>query len=85
MKEGARQGKTKVRREFQCISNRELILLDETHLRMNEIMRTTLVAPGKIPYIIVTDSSSYAACFDIVTVIVGSQVLPPVIFFNTRQ
>jgi hypothetical protein len=41
---------------------------------------TTLVAPGEIPYVVVTDSSSYAAHFDMIAAIVGDQVLPPIVY-----
>ncbi len=73
-------GIAKVRRNLQSISNKKLIFLDETHVKINEIPRTTLVAPGEKSYVIVTDSSSYAARFDMIGAVVGSQVLPPIIF-----
>ncbi|CAF5055683.1 unnamed protein product [Rotaria sp. Silwood1] len=33
-----------------------------------------------MPYVAVTDSSSYAARFDMIAAIVGDQVLPPIVY-----
>ena len=50
------------------------------HMKINEVPRTTLVAPGEKPYVVVTDSSSYAARYDMIAAVVGNQALPPIIF-----
>ncbi|CAF4043128.1 unnamed protein product [Rotaria sp. Silwood1] len=55
-----------LRRKLQRISNKRIIFLVETHFKINEAPRTTLVAPDEKPYIIVTDSSSYAARYDMI-------------------
>jgi hypothetical protein len=70
----------KLRRALQRISNKKIIFVDETYIKINEVPRTTLVAPGEKPYVVVTDSSSYAARYDVIAAIVGNRVLPPMIF-----
>ncbi|CAF1027512.1 unnamed protein product [Rotaria sp. Silwood1] len=70
----------KLRRKLQRISNKKIIFLDETHIKINEAPRTTLVAPGENPYVIVTDSSSYAARYDMIAAVVGDQILPSIIY-----
>lgn len=69
-----------LRRKLQRVSNNRIIFLDETHMKINEVPRTTLVAPGEKPYVVVTDSSSYAARYDMIAAVVGNQTLPPIIF-----
>ena len=64
--------------KLQHISNKKCIFLTK-HPKINEILQTTLVAPGEKPYIIVTNSSSYAAYFDMINAIAGGQVLPLII------
>lgn len=49
-------------------------------IKINEAPTTTLVAPGEKPYVVVTDSSSYAARYDMIAAILGNKVLPPLIF-----
>ncbi len=56
----------KLRRKLQRVSNKKIIFLDETHIKINEVPRRTLLAPGEKPYVIVTDSSSYAARYDMI-------------------
>ncbi|CAF3365655.1 unnamed protein product [Rotaria sp. Silwood2] len=70
----------KLRRKLQRISNKKIIFLDETHIKINEVPRTTLVAPGEKSYVIVTDSSSYAARYDMIAAVVGDQVLSSIIY-----
>ncbi len=75
----------KLRRKLQRISNKKIIFLDETHIKLNEVPRTILVAPGEKPYVIVTDSSSYAFRYDLIAAVVSNQVFPPVIFTPQDQ
>jgi hypothetical protein len=71
----------KLRRKLQRVSNNKIIFIDETHIKINEASTTTTpVAPGEKPYVVVTDSSSYAARYDMIAAIVGNKVLPPLIF-----
>ncbi|CAF2678084.1 unnamed protein product [Rotaria sp. Silwood2] len=76
---------TKLRRKIQRVSNNTIAFLDETHVKLNQLYGfyttgTTLVAPGEKPFVIVTDSSSYAAHYDMIAAIIGNRVLPPIIF-----
>ena len=70
----------KLRRKLQRVSINKIIFIDETNVKVNEVPRKTLVAPGEKPFVIVTDSSSYAARYDMIAAIVGNRVLPPIIF-----
>jgi hypothetical protein len=70
----------KFRRWAQRIGNHKLIFLDETHLRVSEAPRTTLVAPGESAYVVVDDDSKYAERYDMIAVTSGEKVFPPVIF-----
>jgi hypothetical protein len=63
----------KLRCDLQRVSNNKIIFLDEIHVKINE-------APGEKPYVIVTDSSSYAARYDMIAVVVGNQVFSPIFF-----
>jgi hypothetical protein len=45
-----------------------------------ESERFTLVAPGELPYVTVTDTSSYADRYDMIALCNGEHVLPPIIF-----
>ena len=56
----------KLRRKLQRVVNNKIIFVDETHIKINEAPTTTLVAPGDKPYVVVTDSSSYAARYDMI-------------------
>ncbi|CAF4323974.1 unnamed protein product, partial [Rotaria sp. Silwood2] len=58
----------------------EIACDDIAKLRLNEAPRATLLAPGEKSYVVVTNSSSYAARFDMIRAIVGSQVLPSIIY-----
>jgi hypothetical protein len=57
-----------------------IIFLDETHLRVNEAPRTTLVAPGEKPYVIVEDDTHYAKRFDMIAATSYEHVLPARIY-----
>ncbi|CAF3946324.1 unnamed protein product [Rotaria sp. Silwood1] len=69
-----------LRLRLQRVSSKKTIFLDETHIKINEVPTTTLVDLKEMPYVAVTDSSSYAACFDMIAAIVGVQVLPPIVY-----
>ena len=71
---------TKLCRNLQRVPNNKIIFLDKTHIKINEVPRTTLVAPGGKLYVVVTDSSSYAADCNMIAAIVGSRVLLPIVF-----
>jgi hypothetical protein len=70
----------KFRNWAQKIDNNRLVYLDETNLRVNEAERTTLVAAGETPYVIVDDNSQYAARYDMIAAVCGDRVFPPIIY-----
>ena len=47
----------KLRRRLQRIPNTDIIYFDETHLRVGEAPRDTLVAPGESQYLVVDDNN----------------------------
>lgn len=69
-----------LRRKLQRVSNKNIIFLDETAMKVNEAPRRTLVARGEKSYAIVSENSSYAARYDMIAACVGDQVLPPIIY-----
>jgi hypothetical protein len=69
-----------LRRKLQRIDKRNVLFLDETALRLNAAPNHTLTLPGEQPLVEATDTSSYAARYDIIAVCTGDQVLLPKIF-----
>lgn len=70
----------KFRRWCQNISNRKLLFLDESHIRISEAPTTTLVAPGESAHVVVDDNTKYAARYDIIICINGERALPCIIY-----
>lgn len=54
--------------------------MDETSFRLNAVRPRTLVAPGEQRYVVVEETSSYAARYDMIACCTGERVLPPMIF-----
>ena len=73
------------RRKLQRLGVSRVLFLDETHLRVNEAARTTLVAPGEQPYVVVEDTTQYAKRFDMIACCTSEEVLPPIIFSPTER
>lgn len=73
------------RRKLQRLGLKHVLFLDETHLRVNEAPRNTLVAPGETPYVIVEDTTQYAKRFDMIACCTSEEVLPPIIFSPTER
>lgn len=69
-----------MRRKLQRSSTTHVLFLDETHVRLSEAPTHTLVLPGEQPYVVATDTSSYAARYDMIACCVGDRVLLPKIF-----
>jgi hypothetical protein len=69
-----------LRRKLQRVSNNNIVFLDETHIKINEAPCTTLVAPKQKQFVLVEDTTSYAARYDMIAAVVGDQVLPPMIY-----
>ncbi len=69
-----------LRRKLQRVDKRNVLFLDETALRLNAAPNHTLVLPGEQPVVEATDTSSYAARYDMIAVCTGDKVLLPKIF-----
>lgn len=54
--------------------------MDETHFRLNEARKRTIVAEGECPFVQVTQNSQYASRYDMITFISGKEVFPPIIY-----
>ena len=50
-----------MRRKLQKIATARILFLDETALRLSAAPTHTIVLPGEQPYVLATDTSSYAA------------------------
>ena len=62
------------------ISNKHLLVLDESQLHVSEAPKHTLVAEGEQQYILVSENSAYSERYDIIVVLAGDRVLPPIIY-----
>jgi transposase len=69
-----------MRRKLQRVDKKKIIFMDEVAVKLNEAEHFTLVAPGELPYVTVTDTSSYADRYDMIALCNGEHVLPPIIF-----
>ena len=70
----------RLRRQLKGLHKSKLLFLDETSLRVSAAPSSTLVAPGGTNYIVVKDTSSYAARYDMIACCSGDTVFPPMIF-----
>ena len=68
-----------LRRKLMKHSKSKVLFLDETALRLNAAPLHTLVAPGQEPYVVVEDTSSYAARYDMIACTSGDRNFPPFI------
>jgi hypothetical protein len=68
------------RRKLQRISKERVLFLDEVAVRLSEAATHTIVLPGEQPYILATDTTSYAKRFDMIACVNGSKVFAPVIY-----
>lgn len=69
-----------LRRKIQRIRPNRVLFLDETALRLNAAPTRTLVLPHQQPYVIATETSTYAARYDMIASCVGDRVILPKIF-----
>jgi hypothetical protein len=69
-----------MRRKLQRIDKRRVLFLDETQLRLSDAANHTLVLPGEQAFVEATDTSSYAARYDMIACCTGDRVLLPKIF-----
>jgi hypothetical protein len=70
----------RMRRWCQRVSNDRLVFLDETAMKVNECLSTTLVMPGESEYVVVEDDTSYAARYDMIGCCTGKEMLPPIVY-----
>ena len=70
----------RVRRMWMRRSKSKVIFLDETKISVREHRQRTLVAPGEPPYIVVEDSSAYAAKYDMIACCSADRVFPPMVY-----
>jgi hypothetical protein len=68
-----------MRRKIQKISKKRIIFTDEVGVKLNETEGFTLVFPGEKAYLEATDTTSYAARYDMIAFCNGEQVLVPFI------
>jgi hypothetical protein len=69
-----------MRRKLQKIASARVLFLDETALRLSAAPTHTIVLPGEQPYVLATDTSSYAARYDMIAVCTGAEALLPKVF-----
>lgn len=62
-----------------------LLFLDETALRVSEAPTHTIVLPGEQAFVIVEDTTSYAARFDMIACCTSKETLPPIIYAPTER
>jgi hypothetical protein len=69
-----------VRRKFQRIGTRRILVLDETHRRVGDVTDRTIVLPGEPSTIETSATSHYAPRYDMIACCTSSEVLPPMIY-----
>ncbi len=69
-----------MRRKLQRISKDRVLFLDEVAVRLSEAPTGTIVLPGEQPYVLATDTTSYAKRFDMIACINGKQTFAPTIY-----
>ena len=69
-----------MRRKLQKIATARILFLDETALRLSAAPTHTIVLPGEQPYVLATDTSSYAARYDMIAVCSGVETLLPKVY-----
>lgn len=69
-----------IRRKIRRIGTRKAIFLDETALRISEAPTHTIVLPGESAFVEASETSSYAARYDMIAACTSDRVLLPKIF-----
>ena len=69
-----------LRRKLQRIDKRRLLFLDEVALRLSAAPTSTIVLPGEQAWVVATETSAYAARYDMIAVCTADRVLLPKIF-----
>lgn len=69
-----------VRRKLQRISKERVLFLDETAVRVSETATRTLVLESEQPFVEATDTTSYAARYDMIACCSIDRTFPPIIY-----
>lgn len=69
-----------VRRKFQRIGTRRILVLDETHRRIGDVTDRTIVLPGEPSTIETSVTSHYAPRYDMIACCTSKEVMPPMIY-----
>jgi len=69
-----------LRRKLQKNATARIVFLDETALRLSAAPTHTIVLPGEQAYVLASDTSSYAARYDMIAVCTGVETLLPKVF-----
>src|SRR5690348_11242067 len=69
-----------MRRKLQRRNTSHVLFLDETALRLSEAPTHTLVLPHQQPFVVASETSSYASRYDMIACCVGDRVLLPKIY-----
>jgi DDE superfamily endonuclease len=74
-----------LRRRLQRMPKRRVLFLDEVAVRVSEAATCTIVLPGEQPFVVATDTSSYAKRFDMIACCSGEQVFIPSIYSPSER
>jgi hypothetical protein len=69
-----------MRRKLQRISKQRVLFLDETAVRVSETATRTLVLEGELPLVEATETTSYAARYDMIACCTIDRTFPPIIY-----
>lgn len=69
-----------MRRKLQRLAKARVLFLAATAVRLSEASTSTLVLPGQQPFVLATDTSSYAKRFDMIACCNGERVFAPTIY-----
>ena len=68
-----------LRRQVQQLSKKDVLVLDETAIKLSEAPRCTLVLPGNKQYVVIESTSKYAPRYDMIACIHFNGALTPMI------
>jgi hypothetical protein len=69
-----------MRRKLHKVATSRILFLDETALRLSAAPNRTLTLPGEHPYVEATETSTYAARYDMIAVCTGVETLLPKVY-----
>ena len=72
-------------RRLQRIPKRRVLFLDEVAVRVSEAATCTITLPGEQPFVIATDTSTYAKRFDMIACCNGERVFIPTIYSPSER